>query len=68
MDDAKLWSDIINDRKQIPVPIYILGPVTQSQLALYPNLEGCEFGANICYLGKSKADYTLRTVNVQNSN
>lgn len=30
-----------------------LGPVNQSQLSLYPNLDGCEFGGSICYLGKN---------------
>ena len=52
MDDQKLWSELKSDKKTLPCPLYILGPAGQTQLALYPNLDGCEFGSNVCYLGK----------------
>ena len=53
VDDQKLWTEIMSDKKSLPCPIYILGPVSQTQLALFPNLDGCEFGSNICYLGEN---------------
>ena len=52
VDDPKLWSEIVSNKRSLPVPLYILGPVSQAQLSLYPNLDGCEFGSDVCYLGK----------------
>jgi hypothetical protein len=51
-DDPALWSDIVGGKRSLPVPLYILGPVSEAQLLRYPNLDGCEFGPDICYLGE----------------
>ncbi len=52
VDDPTLWSEIVNNQRPLPVPLYILGPLSQTQLSLYPNLDGCEFGSDVCYLGE----------------
>ena len=37
---------------QLPFPVYILGPVHESQAGLFPDLNGCELAENLVYLGR----------------
>ena len=36
----------------IPAPIYLLGPVEESQKSFYPDMEGCELAPDVIYLGR----------------
>ena len=37
---------------QLPFPVYILGPVHESQVGLFPDINGCELAENLIYLGR----------------
>lgn len=41
-----------NGTLTVPIPTYILGPCDAVQVALYPDISGCELCPNLTYLGK----------------
>ena len=51
--DADLWKEIRSGKTKSPVPIYLLGPLNESQRSNYPDIEGCEMAEDILYLGKA---------------
>jgi len=46
------WQDYKAGRCKVPLPVYILGPNKQDEVACYPDLEGAELCENVVYLGR----------------
>jgi len=53
------WTDYKSGRVKVPLPVYILGPNTATELICYPDLAGCELAENIIYLGR-QGSFTTR--------
>ena len=51
-NNETFWSDIKMGKIKVPVPIYLLGPMDDSQKSYFPDIEGCELATDIIYLGK----------------
>jgi len=51
-ESLDLWKSLKAGKVQLPFPLYILGPTHQSQVELFPDLNGCELAENIVYLGR----------------
>jgi len=51
-ENLSLWNDLKKGKVQLPFPVYILGPVHESQVGLFPDLNGCELAENLVYLGR----------------
>ena len=51
-EDSQLWKEVKIGKVKVPAPIYMLGPVDQSQKSFYPGIEGCELAPDVIYLGR----------------
>ena len=51
-ENEQFWNDIKSGKVKCPVPIYLLGPVEESQKAFFPDIEGCELAPDVLYLGR----------------
>ena len=51
-EDVQLWNDVKAGKVPVPAPIYMLGPLNESQKAFYPDIEGCELAPDVIYLGR----------------
>ena len=50
--DLSAWKDIKTGKVSLPIPVYILGPLSQKQAENFPNINGCELAENLVYLGR----------------
>ena len=48
----EVFKDLIEGRRRLPFPIYILGPTRQNQNKYFSDLDGYEMTENLIYLGR----------------
>ena len=51
-EDLQIWNEVKTGKVQVPAPIYLLGPLNESQKNFYPDIEGCELAPDVIYLGR----------------
>jgi len=51
-EDRQIWDEIKSGKVQVPAPIYMLGPLNESQKTFYPDIDGCELAPDVIYLGR----------------
>lgn len=53
------WADYKAGRVKVPLPVYILGPNSATELICYPDMVGSELAENVIYLGR-QGSFTTR--------
>ena len=51
-EDRQIWNEIKSGKVKVPAPIYMLGPLNESQKTFYPDIDGCELAPDVIYLGR----------------